>query len=231
MKKIINPYNFLYLTFIICTLVGNGFYITGSQLWVKALASASFLLIGVISLIFTIKNKGANLRFAITMLVGLTLAMLGDILLEVNFIVGAASFALGHVAYFISYCILCKFKWTDLIAGGVLATASVLVILLVPIFTLEPIMQVLIICYAIVISFMLCKALTNFIRQRNAINLILLIGSFLFFFSDLMLLLGNRDFTNLAPATQALLGILCLATYYPAEILLALSPRFDKTQK
>ncbi|MBQ8909220.1 MAG: lysoplasmalogenase [Clostridia bacterium] len=224
MKKYFNVFSVISLALIIAVLVGDVFYILGGQLWVKSLTSACFLGIGIVSLIYCIKHKANNLNFAITMVVGLTLAMLGDILLEVDFIVGAIFFALGHVGYFIAYCMLCKFKWVDLIAGGVISLASILVILLVPVFTLAPIMKVLVICYAVVISFMLGKAVTNLIRQRNLVNLIILIGSFLFFFSDLMLLLCN--FTSFAAGIRATFGVLCLATYYPAEILLALSPVF-----
>ena len=64
---------------------------------------------------------------------------------------------------------------------------------------------------------MVGKALSNFVASRNLQNLIILLGSVLFFISDLMLLLGK--FANL----PIIVDVLCLVTYYPAEILLALS--------
>ena len=49
-------------------------------------------------------------------------------------------------------------------------------------------MEVVCVFYALIISFMLGKAVSNIIRERNILNLLIVIGSFLFFFSDLMLL-------------------------------------------
>ncbi|MBE7073494.1 MAG: lysoplasmalogenase [Clostridiales bacterium] len=224
MKKIFNTFNIIYLLLIITTLIGDIFYILDTQLWVKALASASFVGIGVVSLVYTKIHKLPNLSFAITMVIGLTFAMLGDIVLNLEFMIGAILFAVGHIIYFIAYCILCRFKWTDLIAGGIISLASVLVILFIPVFTFSASMKILILIYAIVISFMLGKSLSNLIRERNLINLIIFIGSLLFFFSDLMLLFDNFSNLNL----HNVFGLLCLASYYPAEILLALSPSLQK---
>ena len=69
--------------------------------------------------------------------------------------------------------------------------------------------------YALIISAMVGKAISNFIRERNLLNFILMVGAILFFISDLMLLL--RWFMNLGEWA----GTLCLATYYPAECILA----------
>lgn len=59
------------------------------------------------------------------------------------------------------------------------------------------------------------KAICNFIRKPNALTAILAFGSMLFFLSDLMLVfdlfIGIWDWT----------GNLCMATYYPAQCLLA----------
>ena len=226
MKKYFNLYNCINLVFIIATLAMGGVYCFAQrELLFKTIASASFVLIGLISLFAAIKNKLGNIKFAMIMTIGLFFAMLGDILLELNFMIGAIFFAIGHVFYFVAYCTLVKFKWTDLIAGGVIALVAILVICLLPIFDFGGIvMQIMIIFYAIIISLMLGKALSNLIRERSVINIIILVGSFLFFFSDLMLLLGN--FASFAADIDRILGYLCLCTYYPAEVLLALSLNF-----
>ena len=202
-------------------LVGDVFYILGSELLVKTIASAGFFLIGLINIFFSFKQNKENINFAMVMTIGLFFAMLGDILLELNFIIGAMFFAIGHVFYFVAYCVLVKFKWIDLVAGGAIATAGILFILLAPIFNIGVVMKIVIIFYAIIISLMLGKAITNLIRQRSVINIVLLVGSFLFFFSDFMLLLCN--FTTLAASLTEIFGVLCLASYYPAEIILAMS--------
>ena len=152
------------------------------------------------------------------MLIGLTFAMLGDILLEIYFIVGAGLFAIGHVFYFISYCQVIKFKWIDLIAGVIIFVPAILLITLVPIFDFGGmLMQMVCVVYAIIISIMVGKAITNLLKQRTVLNILLVVGSCLFFFSDLMLLLDV--FANFGQ----LVTVLCLATYYPAQCVLAYS--------
>ena len=78
-------------------------------------------------------------------------------------------------------------------------------------------MQVVCCVYALIISLMVGKAIANFIKEKSKLNLIILIGSSLFFFSDFMLLFSV--FSNLGLVFLAL----CLITYYPAEFILAYS--------
>ena len=111
-----------------------------------------------------------------------------------------------------------KFKWSDLIYGVVILVPSVLLITLAPFFDFGGVlMEIVCVVYAIIISLMVGKAVANFVRERNWLNLLIVIGSTLFFFSDLMLLL------NVFASLSSVVGTLCLATYYPAEILLACS--------
>jgi len=199
-------------------------YITEGQLVFKSLASAGFVLIGAVNLIFAIIKKQGNLKFSIIMTIGLIFAMLGDILLEIKFIVGAIFFAIGHILFFVSYCMLEKFKFIDLIAGAVIAITACLVITLLPIFKFESLfLEIMVVVYAVIISLMLGKAITNFIRQRNLINLLIMIGSILFTFSDVMLLLGEFAFLDMS--------CLCLATYYPAVVILSISLIFTNKQE
>lgn len=221
MKKYLTLQNILTLILIVGVLVGDAFYIVGDKLLVKTITSAGFFLIGLISLFYAFKQNKQQQNFAMIMTVGLFFAMLGDILLGLEFIIGAIFFAIGHVFYFAAYCVLVKFKWTDLIAGGAIAVAGILFIFLAPFFNIGTVMKIMIVVYAIIISLMLGKAISNIIRERSLLNILILIGSFLFFFSDFMLLLCN--FTTFAETLKDIFGILCLATYYPAEIILALT--------
>lgn len=216
MKK--NLFIILNIALILLVSVFQDLYIAEDLIAFKSIASAGFVLLGGLNLFNAIKNKTANLRFCITMVVGLFFAMLGDILLEVEFIVGAIFFAIGHIIFFISYSFAEKFKWIDLIACVIIAIASVLIVVLLPIFDLPGMLKPLCAVYAFIISFMVGKAITNLIRNRNMLNLIIAIGSILFFVSDLMLLLGNFGGINVSE--------MCLATYYPAECLLAISLSF-----
>ena len=214
-KKI---FNFINLAIFLLVISGDVWFILTESILAKSLTSSLFVIMAGINLFYAIKTKSANIKFCIAMIAGLFFAMLGDILLEVDFITGAVLFAVGHIGFFISYCFLIKFSWFDIIAGSIIFIPSVLFITLAPIFEFDPsILKVLCALYAVVISCMLGKAIVNFIRTRNLLNLLLVLGSFLFFFSDLMLLLDNFA------ALPAVFGVLCLATYYPAECLLAYS--------
>lgn len=190
-------------------------YILYGGLTFKSITSSIFLLIGLINLSLSIYQK-VDLKFPIIMAVGLLFAMLGDILLEIQFIVGAGLFAIGHIFFFVSYMFINKFSWKDLICGAIIFIPSMLFIVLAPIFNFDVVMETVCVVYALIISFMVGKAISNFIRKRNILNLIIMIGSIMFFLSDLMLLLSNF-------ASIAVTGILCLAFYYPAEFMLAFS--------
>lgn len=204
--------------------IGNAFYITQNAIWQKSLTSAGFVILGIINLIYAIKSKNANNKFCISMVIGLFFAMLGDILLEINFIVGALFFAIGHIIYFVSYCLLHKINKLDFIFGSIISVISTLIIVIIPIFNFNSILlEIIVTIYAIIILFMVGKATTNLIKKRNLINIVIFAGSILFFFSDLMLLLGNFGGMNM--------GNLCLATYYPAECLLAMSLLFTKEKE
>ena len=193
-------------------------YATMGGLWLKAVASASFVLLGVINLIYALKCNDTNKKFCLTMVIGLFVAMLGDIVLNLHFMYGAILFAIGHIFYFVAFCFLSKFKATDLIYGVVLSIISAIVILVVPIFDFGGIvMQLLCLIYALIISFMVGKTVANFVREKTLFNLILVVGSVLFFFSDLMLLF------DVFAQVSKIAGVMCLASYYPAQALLAYS--------
>ena len=215
MKKSAIIINFIMMLLI---LIGDVFYIVKGTLLIKSITSILFVLLGAINLAFCLKAKTDKLKFCVIMLIGLFSAMLGDILLEIEFIVGAAFFALGHVLFFASYCTLEKFSAKDLIYGCCIFIPCVLFIVLAPMFKFDSVlMEMVCVVYAIIISLMVGKAIANFVKDKSMLNLIVLIGSLLFIFSDFMLLL------NVFGGVGRLAGIFCLITYYPAEILLAFS--------
>ena len=223
MKK---TWNILNILLILAVCIGDIFYIIfNDSLLIKSLTSAGFVIIGIINLIFVLNNKTSKKHFSIIMLVGLIFAMLGDIILELHFIMGAVLFAIGHIFYFIAYSYLLPFKWKDLIYGAMIFIPVTLFILLAPIFDFGGIvMELVCIIYAVIISCMVGKSISNYIQDKNLLHLIILIGSLLFMFSDFMLLLNV--FANL----PRIVGILCLASYYPAECILAYSILLTKKQ-
>lgn len=216
MKKLFWALNAIIICLI---LVGDVCYTIFGSLWLKGLTSGLFVLLGVVNLIYLCKQKSSFVKFGVIMLVGLVLSMIADIVLNLGtlgFMIGAGIFAVGHVFYFFAYGVLKRFKWTDLIASAIIFLPSCLVICLVPIFDFGGIlMQIICVVYALIISLMFGKAIANLIRERSLHNLLIVVGSFLFFFSDLMLLFANFATVSIV------FDILCLATYYPAQCILA----------
>lgn len=223
MKK---NYNLINLFLIVAILIGDVFYITTDLVWVKAITSLAFVALGGVNLWFAFKAQTQHKKFCIIMLVGLFFAMLGDIVLEFEFIIGALLFAIGHVFFFVAYCNISKFEWKDLIYGSIIFVPATLLITLAPIFDFGgALMEVVCVVYALIISCMTGKSIANFVKEKSALNLIIMIGSILFTFSDIMLLFNV--FANL----HVIFGILCLATYYPAECVLAYSILHSKNAK
>lgn len=194
----------------------------------KTIASVLFVIMGVFNFIYCLK-KGINLKYSLILCTGLIFACIGDILLIDYFILGAAFFAIGHIFYFIAFCFFQKFQWFDIFIGLVIYLCITFLFELYP-FDFEG-LKVLIMIYALIISLMLGKSISNIIRDREnkLINIVILLGASLFFFSDAMLLFyvfGN------APLV---FDYLCIGTYYPAQILLAFSifaiTYFNKNKK
>ncbi|MBQ9162964.1 MAG: lysoplasmalogenase [Clostridia bacterium] len=191
----------------------NGFDFT-----LKCVCSGGFALLGAANLIYALTTKQNEKRFYIGMALGLFLAFLGDVLIRYDFIVGAATFALGHVCLVIAYCFIQKIKPLDLIISGVLFVGAAAFLMLCPLLTFDdPVFRVVCIIYALIISLMLGKAAGNLINSKNTVTGIIAAASSLFFFSDLMLVfdwfIGLWNWTDHA----------CMGTYYPALCLLAFS--------
>ena len=193
------------------------FMFTGS-IYAKSVTSAMFVIMGLVNLIHVLKIGTKNKKFCIFMFIGLFFAFLGDVLLEIIFIVGAGFFALGHIFFLIAYCFISKFNWKDILYSAIIFVPSLAIILFVPIFNFESIlMQVVCVVYALIISLMVGKSVANYIKTRSKFCLVVLIGSVLFFFSDFMLLFNYFAFHHIA------FSALCLTSYYLAEVLLAYS--------
>ena len=213
MKKLFVMANAIMLPLI---LIFDVAYMLSHGLFVKSVASMMFVSTGFINFIYCIKNK-TNLKFSIWMMAALIFSMLGDILLVLNFYLGAAAFAVAHIFYFVSYCMLEKMNRRDFIYGISISIFGLSVILFAPFLDFGgALMQSVCSVYAIIISFMVGKAISNLMKANNPTNIIIAVGSILFIFSDLMLMLDL--FADIKVAAY-----LCLGTYYPAQFLLALS--------
>ena len=183
----------------------------------KTIPSVLFVLCGVLNFIYVFKLEQRNKVFKYLMLIGLIFACLGDIVLIDYFVIGAILFAIGHIFFFISYSVLQKIKLRDILIALGIFVVSLIVILVPQIFDFGEMLPVVIV-YAFIISFMLGKAISNVIEKEYRFeNIWIMIGSILFFLSDLMLLFNV--FTDIS----IVFDIICLILYYPAEFILASS--------
>ena len=205
---------------VIATIfVLNFFYqASGFDFTLKCVCSGSFALLGLVNLAYALKTKQTNTKFYIGMAAGLVLACLGDVLIGYDFIIGAATFALGHVCFVVAYCFMQKMQKLDDIISGALFLGCLIFLLFCPLLTFEaPIFRIVCIVYALIISTMLGKAVGNWVREKNAVTTTIAVASILFFFSDLMLVfdwfIGLWSWTDHA----------CMGTYYPALCFLAFS--------
>lgn len=205
------------LLLVAAVLASDCSYILHGTLRIKAITSLLFTMIGAVNLAYAFIARAPK-HFSAIMFAGLTFAMLGDIFLRFSFIGGALFFGLGHVLYFAAFCRLASFKHIDVIPAAAVFAASALLILCYPKFRFGGIlMQNVCLVYALVISFMVGKAFSNFLHERTAVNGILALGSAMFYFSDLMLVLYKFS------AAPHFVDTLCLMTYFPAQCLLGFS--------
>ena len=208
------------IVFCILILTSSLFFMTTgySQYITKSITSILFVICGIFNLTLCKKTGYTkNLKFSNLMLTGLFFAMLGDILLIDFFVIGALLFAIGHIFYFLAFCFVSKLKLKDLIYFCLIFIPALLLILLYPHFEFGG-MDFVIIFYALIISAMLGKSISNLTEKKNLfLKIVLAIGATMFFLSDLMLLFNN--FANM----PKIYDIICIALYYPAEFILAFS--------
>ena len=218
MKKSQKTLLVINIVLIAAICIMNYFYQSNHFMRVlKCTCSGMFALLGLINLFYSRKTKQANEKFFLYMAAGLVFAFLGDVVIDWSFIPGAAIFALGHVFFVVAYCRLERIQKLDyMISGGVFLAC--VIFLFSPLVTFDvPVFRIVCLVYAMIISSMLGKAFGNFFRNKTGLTATIAAASFLFFFSDLMLVcdwfIGIWDWAPNA----------CMGTYYPALCLMALS--------
>jgi hypothetical protein len=218
MKKSKKTLLVINIALIAAICIMNYFYQSNHFMRVlKCTCSGTFALLGLINLFYSRKIKQANEKFFLYMAAGLVFAFLGDVVIDWSFIPGAAIFALGHIFFVVAYCRLERIQKLDyMISGGVFLACAIF--LFSPLVTFDiPVFRIVCLVYAMIISSMLGKAFGNFFRNKTKLTATIAAASFLFFFSDLMLVcdwfIGIWDWAPNA----------CMGTYYPALCLMAFS--------
>lgn len=199
------------------TVIGGLCYDTiAHNLVMKSCASLGFSLLGLINLLYGYRNNYGHRSFALIMVIGLFTGMIADIILEINFMMGALVFAVGHVFFIFAYARLSPLRAKDLIPGALIFALISALVLFLPIFDFGgSLMQIVCLVYAAIIGIMCGKAFSNRSALPGKLTNLLALGSILFLFSDTMLLFSNfADVPNI-------IGSLCVNSYYPAQVILA----------
>ncbi len=213
MKKLVLPLNIIFLglslVFDIALMITHLYPL-------KVTASVLFMLAGAVNLIYALIYFPDKKVSSITLTVGVFFALCADIAINLNFIAGAAIFALGHICYFIAYSVIQKPRAADFIPAMIIFVPVALFMMFSPLLDFGSVMMKIIgITYAFIISVMTGKSIMNCVRVKNKFNFILALGSTLFLISDIMLLMAyfseiDFPFSNF-----------CLALYYPGQCLIA----------
>ena len=211
------------IVLIASVLICNYFYLSLVDTSLQAVCSGLFVAIGFTNLLYAVICREKNIKFNILVVVALVCAFIADMTIDGNFVFGVIFFAVEHICFYFSYCMLERMSRVDLMISAIVLFCGGSIIVYSPFLEVpDVIMQNAGLVYAAIISLMTGKAISNFIRIKNPLTLTVLIGSVVFFFSDIMLVFdqflgGGRSFAFIA----------CISLYYPAQCLLALSSFFS----
>ncbi len=195
-----------------------------AAVWLKGLAAAVFVCVGFLGL----KSAGKS-RFADTVVTGLLLGAIGDVLLNLRyltkkleqlfFMAGIASFFLGHVMYLVSLIPFSEHLPVLIIAG--LAVTAILMAVILPKITASTVFKGFGTVYVLTVVFMATVAVGNLISVRNTNRTIFAIGALFFLISDIILI-----FNTFGPDFSMRLSAATLILYYIGQSLIACSVYF-----
>lgn len=199
---------------LVCAAVSLVCYDIFGGLWLKGLTSCWFVILGAINL--WAARHASRLRLFVLIEVGLICGMFADVMLSVAFFVGVGLFALGHILYLAAFCSQEKMRMLDLWLFLPPAAVAIFMIVGTPwVHVDDPLLLKIVIVYGLIISAMLAKAVSNQIYRPSTAHLLLAIGSALFWFSDLMLLI------DMFGQSSRLTWIFCSYCYWPAQNITA----------
>lgn len=213
-KKIFLTLNLLLLAALaLCTYI---YMEIDGRLVMKGVTAGCFVALGLTNLVCAALTRPRKLAFPIVLALGLCFAMAGDLLLGWNFILGAGLFAVGHLLYAAAMYTRQRFAKLDAGMSLVMFVIAMLVLTFTPGMSFpDPLMRIVCYVYAVIISLMAGKAISGFLRERTLTNALLALGSVLFFFSDVMLVL------SWFAGAGRWADVCCLCTYFPGQGLLA----------
>jgi uncharacterized membrane protein YhhN len=192
------------------------FYDYHGGLWLKGVTSLWFCALGTVNLVYAHKIGMKKRGILYIMEAALVMGACADVLLGIEFMVGVALFALGHVIYMAAFFTIEKPRKKDLLFILPLALFAIFCVTGTPFIQVEdPFMEKMLLAYAVIISCMTGKALSNLQLSKKTSRKIIAVAGVLFLFSDLMLAV------DMFGAASRLTWVLCSYTYWPAQNLLA----------
>ena len=194
-----------------------------SALLFKALASLLFVLAGVFAF-----SLATRLSFARLVLVGLMLGAIGDVCLNLRFLItdgakrafmlGIASFLLGHVAYVLALVSCAPAALIYALPAAAVVSFFLIRFVLARI-EVEGSIKTFGIVYLCVVFLMACVALAMFLLEpQNTGRAIFALGSVLFAASDVLLVLGQ-----FGKRTYRGFRALNLSLYYIGQVCICLT--------
>ncbi len=198
------------------------------SLYVKALASLSFIILGTYRLLYDVNNIPEYIGW---ILLGLASGMIGDIVLALRplrpkeedkliIVFGIISFSIGHLFYLTALLMMSTFSWISLIVG-LIAFFIVVVMSYIMKFNMK-IARIPSYVYAFLIFFMVGQSvMAGSQLNYQTSSVLFLLGAILFGVSDLIL--APIYYTDKSSKVMIALNLL---TYYGAQILIALSIAF-----
>ena len=206
----------LNILLMVCAMGCLVIYDFWGGLWLKGVTSAWFVILGLVNLLYGWKRNPGSRRFLVLTTLGLFFGMCADVLLAVHFILGILSFATGHVLYLAAFYTLEPPRRKDLYLILPICLVSIFLVTGTPYIQIQdPLLQKLSLGYAVIISCMLGKALSNRCAGKSLCRTLLMLGSALFWFSDVMLAV------DMFGTPSRLTWILCSYAYWPAQTILA----------
>ncbi len=182
----------------------------------KGRTSFWFALLGCINLVYAVKNRITGILPVYFISAGLAVGMIADVLLAVDFAKGVIFFAIGHILYLAGFYMIERPHLLDLIISIPVSAISIFVVGGTPFINVpDPVLEKGLMVYAVIISFMAGKSVSNFSMDRTRARLMIAASSVLFLLSDVALM------AYMFYSPLRLFWVLCIYVYWPAQLLLA----------
>ncbi|MBQ9082536.1 MAG: lysoplasmalogenase [Clostridia bacterium] len=216
--KITRKFHVINILLMIGAVAGLIYYDVHGGIFLKGMTSLWFVVIGAVNLLYGHKTGCKNNVYPRWIAAGLLFGMCADVLLQIEFLLGVAVFALGHLLYLVAFYAVNKPNKRDLCFVLPIVLVSLFLLLGTPFIQInDAMMRGILVGYALIISGMFGKVASNRSGKKGTFVGLALLGAAMFWFSDLMLAV------SLFGKSSRLVWILCSYTYWPAQSILAYS--------